>query len=459
MLALFMAFGFMSTSQWVQYSIIANIVMRYYNVSSYAVDWTSILFMAVYIPLVFPATYFFDKLGLRKGLLVGVALMAVGTWIKCGSAEPSRYAVTLTGQTFVGMSQAFLLSVPPHIASTWFGSDEVSTACSLGILGLQLGVAASFLAPSMMVGNHENLDDVGRDLARMFYIVAGVCTALLLLTAFLFQEKPPLPPSVEALLHKGQSKTDFRASLRRLFRSRNFLALMITYGFNLSVFNAFSTLLNQLILIYFAEGQELAGRVGLVFVTSGMIGSVICGVFLDKTHRFRESIVAIYVLSTALLLVLTFIMALKSELLVYLVGGAFGTFMGGYMTVSFEYGVELTYPECESTMAGMLLLSSQVMSVFITMLYGWLLNEAGDVWANVALTAFMAAGTVITALIRPDLRRQAAHAAAAPDSPAPAHTTLAGAEAAATDADADAEADPADGEADALPEAVKLVQA
>ena len=30
-----------------------------------------------------------------------------------------------------------------------------------------------------------------------------------------------------------------------------------------------------------------AGRIGLTIVCAGMLGSVMCGVVLDKTHRFK----------------------------------------------------------------------------------------------------------------------------------------------------------------------------
>lgn len=60
-LIVFMLFGAISCSSWIQYAIITNVIMRYYNVSSYAVDWTAIVFMIVYIPLIFPASYLMDK--------------------------------------------------------------------------------------------------------------------------------------------------------------------------------------------------------------------------------------------------------------------------------------------------------------------------------------------------------------------------------------------------------------
>jgi FLVCR family feline leukemia virus subgroup C receptor-related protein len=57
MLAIFLLCSTSNAMHWLQFSIIANITMRYYNVSSTAVNWTSMIYMACYIPLVFPASW------------------------------------------------------------------------------------------------------------------------------------------------------------------------------------------------------------------------------------------------------------------------------------------------------------------------------------------------------------------------------------------------------------------
>lgn len=45
---------------------------------------------------------------------------------------------------------------------------------------LQLGIALGFLIPPRIVKDHENVEEIGQDLRFLFYIVAGVCTVLLL---------------------------------------------------------------------------------------------------------------------------------------------------------------------------------------------------------------------------------------------------------------------------------------
>lgn len=61
-LAAYVYYAATSSSQWVSYSIVTNIVMRYYNVSSSAVDWTGIMFMIVWPIFVFPSSFLIDKL-------------------------------------------------------------------------------------------------------------------------------------------------------------------------------------------------------------------------------------------------------------------------------------------------------------------------------------------------------------------------------------------------------------
>jgi hypothetical protein len=58
-------------------------------------------------------------------------------------------------------------------------------------------------------------------------------------------------------------------------------------SFTVGVFYAISTLLNQIVLKYYPGAEEDAGRMGLCIVVAGMLGSVVCGIILDKTHRFK----------------------------------------------------------------------------------------------------------------------------------------------------------------------------
>lgn len=66
-----------------------------------------------------------------------------------------------------------------------------------------------------------------------------------------------------------------------------YITCVLNESFTVGVFYAISTLLNQIVLFHYPGAEEDAGRIGLCIVVAGMMGSVCCGIVLDKTHRFK----------------------------------------------------------------------------------------------------------------------------------------------------------------------------
>ncbi|XP_035910485.1 feline leukemia virus subgroup C receptor-related protein 2 [Anopheles stephensi] len=410
-LAIFVMYSASNALQWIQYSIIANIVQRYYNITSTWVDWTSMIFMILYIPLIFPASWILDKLGLRIAAISGVLGTCLGAWVKCFSVSPDLFWVGFVGQSIVAASQVFILSLPAKVAAVWFGPDQVSSACSIGVFGNQLGIAVGFLVPPMLVENHDDISLIGDDLRLMFYIVAGVTTVLVVLVLFFFKASPPTPPSAAQEATKTPNplqSSPFLHSIKRLMLNRNYVLLLISYGMNVGVFYAISTLLNQIVLTHYPGHEVDAGRIGVCIVFAGMLGSVACGIVLDKTHRFKETTLAVYIFTMIGMWIYTFTLSVGHIAVVYVTSSLLGFFMTGYLPVGFEFAAELTYPEPEGTSTGLLNAAAQVFGITFTMLYSELLNTNGDIVANVTMAVMLLVGSIVTAVIRSDLRRQAA---------------------------------------------------
>lgn len=70
MLALFVLCSMANAVQWIQYSIISDVIVKFYEVESFTVDLTSIVYMVTYIPLIFPASWVLDKMVREKKLLL-----------------------------------------------------------------------------------------------------------------------------------------------------------------------------------------------------------------------------------------------------------------------------------------------------------------------------------------------------------------------------------------------------
>ncbi|RZC18433.1 putative MFS-type transporter C09D4.1, partial [Asbolus verrucosus] len=347
--------------------------------------------------------------GLRVAVLIGIVGTCSGAWIKVGSVASDRFWVGFLGQSVVALSQVFVLSVPARLAAVWFGPSQVSSACSIGVFGNQLGVAVGFLLPPMLVDGNGTTDQITHDLYVMFISVAVFTTVLLVLILFLFKNEPPTPPSyAHTQPSDNEQSVSFLQSLKRLVLNGSYMLLLISYGINVGVFYAISTLLNQIILEYYPDGEKDAGTIGLVIVVAGMVGSVVCGVVLDKFHKFKETTLVVYALSLVGMVIFTF--TLVSGIgVVYFTAALLGFFMTGLLPVGFEFGAELTYPEPEGTSAGLLNAASQVFGITFTSIYGVIFSNLNDIWANSIMSVMLLIGTIMTALIKSDLRRQAAH--------------------------------------------------
>ncbi|XP_016074696.1 PREDICTED: feline leukemia virus subgroup C receptor-related protein 1 [Miniopterus natalensis] len=407
-LSVFSLYSLVNAFQWIQYSIISNVFEGFYGVSSLHIDWLSMVYMLAYVPLIFPATWLLDTRGLRLTALLGSGLNCLGAWVKCGSVQQHLFWVTMLGQSLCSVAQVFILGLPSRIASVWFGPTEVSTACATAVLGNQLGTAVGFLLPPVLVPNTQNNTDLlAYNIRTMFYGTSGVATLLFILTVIAFKEKPHYPPSraQAAIQDSPPAEYSYKKSISNLFKNMPFVLLLITYGIMTGAFYSVSTLLNQMILTYF-EGEEVnAGRIGLTLVVAGMVGSILCGLWLDYTKTYKQTTLIVYILSFLGMVTFTFTLDSGYIIIVFVTGGVLGFFMTGYLPLGFEFAVEITYPESEGTSSGLLNAAAQIFGILFTLAQGKLTSDYGPRAGNLFLCIWMFVGIIFTALIKSDLRR------------------------------------------------------
>ncbi|XP_042357308.1 feline leukemia virus subgroup C receptor-related protein 2 isoform X2 [Plectropomus leopardus] len=411
MLSIFSLYSMSNAFMWLQYSIISDIFMRFYNIGTLAIDWLSMIYFLTYIPLILPVMWLLDKRGLRDVLMVGAAFNCIGAWIKTGTADPNMFTLTFVGQFVCSVGTVFILGIPSRLASLWFGQQEVSTACSIGVLGNQMGIAIGFLLPPILVPNVDDMDELAHHIRVMFYISAGVATFIFILVVIVFQEKPEIPPSQAQAQARSipPEEYSYTASILRLLRNKPFMLLVVSYGLNVGCFYSISTLLNRMIIDHYPGEEVNAGRIGLTIVIAGMAGSLICGIWLDKTKTYKQTTLAVYLLSLIGMLVYTFTLNLGHLWLVFITAGVLGFFMTGYLPLGFEFAVELTFPESEGTSSGLLNCSAQIFGIIFTISQGKIIDRWGTLAGNIFLCIFLLIGAVLTGFIKSDLRRQKAN--------------------------------------------------
>ncbi|XP_010767497.1 choline/ethanolamine transporter flvcr2a [Notothenia coriiceps] len=355
MLFIFSAYSMSNAFMWLQYSIIGDILMRFYNIDSVATDWLSMIFLLTYIPLILPVMWVLDNRGIRDVVVVGAAFNCIGAWIKTGTAHPDMFAMTLFGQFVCSIATVFILGIPSRLASLWFGQHEVSTACAIGVLGNQMGIAIGFLLPPILVPNVDDVDELAYYIRIMFYTSAGLATVIFILVVIVFQEKPELPPSQSQAQARSAppEENSYMSSILRLLRNKPFMLLMVSY--------------------------------------------------------VRQTALAVYVLSLIGMVIYTFTLNLGYLWVVFVTAGTLGFFMTGYLPLGFEFAVELTYPESEGTSSGLLNCSAQIFGIIFTISQGKIIDRWGTFAGNIFLCIFLLIGSVLTGLIKSDLRRQQAN--------------------------------------------------
>uniref|UniRef100_A0A0B7A656 Major facilitator superfamily (MFS) profile domain-containing protein n=1 Tax=Arion vulgaris TaxID=1028688 RepID=A0A0B7A656_9EUPU len=188
-LILFCLYSFSNSFQWIHLNIISDSLSTYYNQSlpndtfqrNSTIDWLSMVYMLAYIPLILPASWILNKMGLRFCCICGSMLNAAGAWLKCASVSPDRFALLMFAQTICAMGQVWVLGIPARLAAIWFGPNEVSTATSLGVFGNQVGIAVGFLIPPIIIDDSNNMEATGSGLTIICFSTAAFTTCIFIL--------------------------------------------------------------------------------------------------------------------------------------------------------------------------------------------------------------------------------------------------------------------------------------
>lgn len=165
-------------------------------------------------------------------------------------------------------------------------------------------------------------------------------------------------------------------------------------------------MLNQIVLKHYPDAHEDAGRIGLVMIVAGMVGTIICGIILDRYGKFKLIGLLLSLLGALSMLCYGLIID-KGIIFVYCTSALFGFSTLGMQVTGLELGAELTYPIPQGITAGILTTSSQTCGIALTYLYAYIFSTYGDFYSNLTMFSIFVFELVLMCTLKYDLRRRA----------------------------------------------------
>ncbi|KAM9357359.1 solute carrier family 49 member A3 [Symphorus nematophorus] len=359
---------------WLTFAPVADQSAQYLNVSLEKINWLSLVYMVVAIPLSLATTWMLDTLGLRITLILGSWLNMFGALVRfCVSpavvSYTVLYAVVMMGQTLGALAQPLIIFTPTKLAALWFPEHQRATANMIASMSNPLGILLANIISPMMADKSAQIP------ALLIAYAVPACVICFLATVGIRSSAPPTPPSASA---ESSGSEPFVQGIKLLLKNKAYLILLLCFGSGIAVFTCFSTLLEQILCVQ-GYTNDFAGICGALFIVFGIVGAGALGLYVDRTKKFIEA-TKINMSFTALACIAFSVVSLMRDqkAAVAAVCSLFGFFGFSIYPVAMELSVECSYPVGEATSAGLVFVSGQVQSVLYIILLQALTKPLAD---------------------------------------------------------------------------------
>lgn len=353
---------------WVTFAAIAPLAESFYGVSDTLINSFSVSYLVSYIPgsVVALLVYSFRKDGLRRGVILSAALSSVGATIRYWASP--KYGITLFGQYLCALAQPFLTNVPPKLATAWFPASERDVATVLASMSNPVGIAVGSILPAVLVS--EN-DGTVNGLNTLLLVEAILATMAAIVAAILVKSRPAHPPSAAAEQEALESRSDssdepifhvLSNNVLSCMSNRHFLVLFVAFGIGLGMFNALTTLTEQLIAPYCYTDDDASLFTGLL-LGCGLLSAGTIGVYLDKSHEYRFMLKLLFTSATVSFLLYAVVLRPNARWELAIVFSLLGAAMLPILPSALEAAVECTYPVPEEYSTGLLMSAGMLTGV------------------------------------------------------------------------------------------------
>jgi FLVCR family MFS transporter 7 len=128
-----------------------------------------------------------------------------------------------------------------------------------------------------------------------------------------------------------------------MLRTPSFYIIFLTFSTYVGFFNAFSSLLNQILYPY-GYSEDEAGICGAVLLAVGLLTSLITTPIVDRTHAYLLGIKILCPLVAASYLAMIWAPQTRTIAAPYILSAVLGASSFSLLPISLEYLVEITFP-------------------------------------------------------------------------------------------------------------------
>jgi MFS transporter, FLVCR family, MFS-domain-containing protein 7 len=319
---------------WIAFAPVSDTSAQYFKTSESNINWVSTAFLFAFVIATPAQMYVLHKYGTKLSIICAASLLLVGNWIKYGATRTGSFGGVMFGQLIIGFAQPFVLSSPTSYSNLWFSPAGRTTATALASLSNPFGAALGQLISPFWANKPSDIPNM------ILYI--SIISSVASIPAFFIPAKPPTPSSAGSTIDH-MDRTSLRKDFHTLMHSLEFWLLATPFIVYVGFFNAFSSLLNQILEPY-GFSEDNAGIAGAILIVVGLVCAAVSSPIIDKYKFYLTYIkIAIPFLAVGYLI---FIWApqTKSLAFVFVICAILGAASFGLVPVALEFLVEIHYP-------------------------------------------------------------------------------------------------------------------
>ncbi|XP_056374234.1 solute carrier family 49 member A3 [Hyla sarda] len=351
---------------WISFAPVADLTAKYLKCSLDTINYLSLVYLVISIPFGFLASWLLDTLGMKYAIIISSWLNMTGSIVRTASSIPfmnpgkSNLVYLFVGQSICAVAQPLVLFVPAKLAAVWFPEHQRATANMIASMSNPFGIFLANILSPVIVSEAKDIP-----LLHCVYGIPAV-VACIVATGGVTLKAPLTPPSVSAV---NSTSEPFFAGLKQLMKNKAYIILMICFGSGLGIFTAFSAFLEQ-IMCFNGYSNFIAGLCGALFIVFGAIGALLCGLYVDRSKKFTETVKICFALTSLTVIAFAVVSNLKKVApLLAVICSLLGFFGFAIYPIAMELAVECSYPVGEGSSTGLAFISGQIQGLIFMIIF------------------------------------------------------------------------------------------